>query len=207
MSDLQCAATILVARHGEATYRHPDRASDIDGGQLTDVGLAQARELARSLRSRRIAAIYTSSMSRAVQTGQVLGTALTLDSAVLAGVQEFSAGQYADRGGTADPIRAVLGRWLAGDLDARCPGGDSARDIIDRFAAALGALGDLHRGETVVVVSHGTAMSLAIPRLCANVSSALSRAHWLPHCAVAPVHVDSTGWALEHWPGSVAPPS
>ena len=48
MSDLQCPATLLVARHGDADYPHAKVLSD-DGGWLTETGVAQVRDLAGSL--------------------------------------------------------------------------------------------------------------------------------------------------------------
>ena len=56
MSDLFCAATLLVARHGDADYPHAKVLSD-DGGWLTDKGRQQVRQLAESLRSRNIAGV------------------------------------------------------------------------------------------------------------------------------------------------------
>jgi len=207
VSDLQCPATILVARHAQATYRHPEREDAGDGDRLTPVGEQEAARLGGSLRRRRIAAVYTSALSRAVQTGQLLGTALGVDSAVLAGVEEFGVGEYAARPDVSDLIGTVFDRWLAGEPDARCPGGESAAEVVARFGRALTELADLYRGETVVVVSHGGAMSLALPRLCGNVPDELARAHWLPHCSVAEVVVAADGWELRDWPGSEDPPA
>ena len=207
MSDLQCPATILVARHAQATYRHPDSEGAGDGGRLTTLGEQQVARLGESVRPRRIAAVYTSGLSRAVQTGQLLGAALGVDSTVLPGVEEFSVGEYADRSDAEDLIRAVFDRWLTGEHDARCPGGESAAEVAARFWQALTELADLYRGETVVVVSHRYAMSLALPRLCGNVPEELTRAHWLPHCCVAEVFVGADGWELRDWPGSVDPPA
>ncbi len=204
MSDLHCPATLLVTRHAEAAYGDPDRAGPADDGRLTPRGREQADALAEVLRPRRVAAVYTSVLLRAVQTGAVLGAALAVDSAELAGVEEYTVGPDADRPG-ADLIEPVFAQWLAGDHDARCPGGESAAEVIDRFRRALSGVADLHRGETVVVVSHGGAMSLALPRLCGNVPDELARAHWLPYCAVAKVDVDADGWFLDTWPGSTDP--
>jgi probable phosphoglycerate mutase len=54
VSDLQCPARILVARHGEAMYADPDMLSD-EGGWLTDLGKEQAADLGERLRGERVA--------------------------------------------------------------------------------------------------------------------------------------------------------
>src|SRR6478609_8669808 len=70
MSSLHCPARVLVARHGEAEYE-TELCSD-DGGSLTALGRSQARELADRLRDQRVARVWTSPLSRAVQSA-VLG--------------------------------------------------------------------------------------------------------------------------------------
>ena len=52
MTALQCATTLVVARHGEAEYEAPTWAEE--GGSLTLRGRLQAAELAESLASRRV---------------------------------------------------------------------------------------------------------------------------------------------------------
>ena len=67
MTALQCATTMVVARHGEAEYEAPTWAEE--GGSLTHKGRGQAVRLADSLASRRVAHVWTSTLARAVQTG------------------------------------------------------------------------------------------------------------------------------------------
>ncbi|MGN6635140.1 MAG: histidine phosphatase family protein [Oryzihumus sp.] len=59
MSDLQCPATLLVARHGDAEYARPGCLSD-DGGWLSDAGRRQVHQLVQDLRSVRVAAVWSS---------------------------------------------------------------------------------------------------------------------------------------------------
>ena len=65
MSDLQCPATILVARHGDAPY--VETWFSDEGGWLTAAGRQQATTLAQALAGRRISRVWTSDVSRAVQ--------------------------------------------------------------------------------------------------------------------------------------------
>ncbi|MBA3250289.1 MAG: histidine phosphatase family protein [Geodermatophilaceae bacterium] len=201
MSAPHCPATVLVVRHAEATYDRPDVPSD-EGGWLTERGRQQAERLAEILGTRRVAAVYTSELQRARETGAILAERLVVRCHDLPGVEEFRVGEYGGRRDGGPAIVAVFDRWLAGDLDAACPGGDSARQVGARFAAALEEVADQHRGETVVVVSHGGAMALALPSLCGNASPALRQAHWLPHCGLAEVSIGAQGWELGPWPGS-----
>lgn len=203
MSDIQCAARFLVVRHAEAAYPDPDPVGGPDLG-LTANGRALAQRLAEQLAGERVAAVFTSTMGRAAETAQILADQLGQAAEELPGVQEYGVG---DLVGTEDQaaVDAVFESWVAGDLAAAYPNGESGADLVARFGAALEELADSYRGETVVVVSHGGVMSVAIPRLTGRAISELLAARWLPHCGIARVDVDADGWALQHWPGTADP--
>ena len=77
MSDLQCPARVFLARHGEAAY---ETALLMDhGGTLTARGRAQARELGERLRAEKIAHVYSSTISRAVQTAELAAAVLGVE--------------------------------------------------------------------------------------------------------------------------------
>ena len=48
--------------------------------------------------------------------------------------------------------------WVAGDVEARAPGSESAVEIAARVRAVLDDIADQHRGEAVLVVTHGGAI-------------------------------------------------
>jgi broad specificity phosphatase PhoE len=201
VSDLQCPARILVVRHGEAAYREPDVPSD-DGGWLTQRGRAQATALAHRLRDERVAAVYTSRLALAQETGQIVADELGVPATAVDGVQELSVGAPAGRPETDPEARPIYLGWLTGDLDLAVPGGETGMQVVTRFRLAVEELADRHRGETVVVVSHGGVMSLAVPHTAGNVSPGLSRDSLLEDCAVVTLEVDADGWRLVGpWPG------
>ncbi len=201
MSDLQCPATVLVARHGDARYPVHGVLTD-HGGSLTDLGRTQSVALATAVRARRVAAVYASTMARAEATGGIVADQLGLRLHVVAGLQEFSVGALEGVPYTDPRPQRIFEAWLDGDLDAAIPGGESGLEVIARYEAALGAIADVHRGETVVVISHGGVMSLSLPRLADNTPNDLARARFLPNCAPAELTADGDGWLLHAWPGS-----
>ena len=201
MSDLHCAATLLVARHGDADYPHPRVLSD-DGGWLTDKGKAQVRELAESVAGRRVAAVYTSGLQRAVESGALAADVLGVASRVVRGLEEFSVGELAGRDHDDPELGGVFEAWRAGDLGTFIPGGESGEEVLDRYRGALEEIADLHRGETVLVLSHGGVMSFALPRMGRNVRSDLAAQMFLPNCAVAEIAIDADDVSIVSWPGS-----
>lgn len=201
MSDLQCPARVFVARHAQARYAVANVLTDA-GGTLTDLGREQSAELAERMRSQRLAAVYTSHLDRAVQTGAIVAETLGVPSRMIEGIQEFAAGSL--EGATWDVVgKAGYAAWLAGDLQARWPGGESGWELLERMRAALDELADRHRGEAVLVVSHGGVMALALPRLAADGVALRTATPLLPNVAVVAMERDADGWRLVGpWPGN-----
>jgi len=201
MSDLQCAATLLLARHGDAGYEVDSVLSD-DGGWLTDLGRRQVKELVDTLRSRRIAAVYSSRMERAVESADLAAAGLGVQRVVTEGLQEPSVGELAGVSFQDPRAHQVFDAWLQGNLDAGYPGGEDGHTVVKRFKKAIEEIADSHRGETVLVFTHGGVMSLVIPRLSVNVRNNLAAQQFLPNCVPAEVDVDADGWRILSWPGT-----
>ena len=171
MSDLQCAATFLVVAPGDE--RRADLASPDNGGALSDQGRRQVHQLVGQVRTRRIAAVYSSRGRPALESAELAATELGLALVVVDGLQELSADDLA------------LGSPDAGRL----------------FTEAIEAIADVHRGETVLVFTHVAVMSLALPKAWVDAGNG-SASGPLPDCALAQVEVDADGWRLVSWPGT-----
>lgn len=197
MSDLQCAARVFVARHGEAVYES-DLLSDA-GGWLSPLGRDQARALAERVAPERIARVWTSDLARAVQTGEIVAAALGADVVVRTGLREFGVGDAAGTTGDPDPFAETFAAWLGGDLTARIPGGESGEDVVERYTAVLDEIADAHRGESVLVVSHGGVMCMALSAVARNLALSHSRDLPMPHCGVVALEGDADGWVARSW--------
>ena len=199
MSDLQCAARLLIARHGEAEYESP-LLSDA-GGSLSLTGRKQAQDLAESLANARVSAIYCSGLARAVQTAEIVAARLGVGVRVRDRLHEWLVGEYAGLEYVDGMYDDVLAAWGNGDHEVRVPGGESGNEIRERMAEELEAIIDLHRGETVLVVSHGGAIRVAVPQLASNVPDNFGTVHEVDNCSVVEVDADADGWVLRSWAG------
>jgi len=197
VSDLQCAARVFVARHGEALYES-ELLSDA-GGWLSPLGRDQARALAERVAPERIARVWTSDMARAVQTGEIVAAALGVDVVVRKGLREFGVGDAAGTTGDPDPFAETFAAWLDGDLTARIRGGESGEDVVERYTAVLDEIADAHRGESVLVVSHGGVMCMALSAVARNLSLSHSRDIPMPNCGVVALEGDADGWVARSW--------
>jgi broad specificity phosphatase PhoE len=204
VSDLQCPATILVVRHGESEANLGRRLTSAAPGEpLTERGRGQAAAVGQRLRARKIAHVYASPLLRAQQTGQILADVFGVGLGTLEGIREVGMGRH--EGSEADEdwgqLDATFLRWFDGDLPAAIVGGETGDAVIGRMRQALHEVADMHRGETVVVVSHGGAMRLALPHCASDVVDDHARQHPIPNCGVAELSVDGDAWTLLQWPG------
>jgi probable phosphoglycerate mutase len=149
MTALQCATTLVVARHGEAEYEANEWT---EGGSLTALGRHQSATLGSSLAGDRVAHVYTSTLARAVQTAEIAAARLGVEVTTRTGLREFDPGYLAQRPHDLEPVLATYDRWIGGDLDARVPGGESAAEIVARLREVMQEISDAHPGETVLVV-------------------------------------------------------
>jgi probable phosphoglycerate mutase len=191
---------VFVARHGEAVYES-ELLSDA-GGWLSPLGREQARMLAETTAGERIARVWTSDMARAVQTGEIVAGVLGVDVVVRKGLREFGVGDAAGTTGVPDPFAETFASWLGGDLSARIPGGESGDEVVQRYAGVLEEIADEHRGESVLVVSHGGAMCMALSALARNLALSHSRDLPMPHCGVVALEADDDGWVARSWAGT-----
>ncbi len=194
MSDLHCPATLVVARHGEAEFVE-DWFSD-EGGSLTRAGRLQARALAESLAGRRVAAVYCSDISRAVQTAEIVAHRLEVAVTACKSLREVSVGSLHGEPFDASRLESLGDRWCAGALDACFEGGETGSEVVERHREQFEQIADQHRGETVLVVGHQTALGIVVATLAANLTPSWSRGHALSNGESVELERDADGWVL-----------
>jgi 2,3-bisphosphoglycerate-dependent phosphoglycerate mutase len=190
MTDLQCPARVFIARHGQTEYESPVMVSQ--GGSLTTLGRAQARELGEKLRGERIAHVYCSTLSRAVQTAELAAGVLGVEVTVREGLGEFAVGDAFGKPAGTRIFVEEMQRWVAGDVDAVYPGSESAVDVVARVRPVLDAIADAHRGEAVLVVAHGG----VVVATQAVLDHRPGRPWDFPNCAYVELEGDASGWRV-----------
>ena len=197
VSDLFCPATLVVARHAETEYVE-SWFSD-EGGTITARGREQAADLAGSLHGRRVARVWCSDSSRAVQTAEIAAARLGVTVAARKTLREIHIGDLLGEEFDTAQLRKVTDRWASGDLDATFPGGESGHDVVARYSAELGAIADEHRGETVLVVGHESALCSALPVVLGLRPPYGDGLRHLPNGATVEIENDADGWRLLRW--------
>jgi broad specificity phosphatase PhoE len=191
--------TLYLLRHGEseANVRRIFSNGKVDL-PLTELGRRQAQQTATWLEGRGVACVFSAPLLRARQTAQIVARHLGVPVTVLGDLDEVRVG---DLDGRDDPagweiLARVLDRWYAGDLDAAFPGGETFRQALARFEAALRQIALLYPDGAVAAVTHGAIQLTVLPRLC-PASDLVTRT--LPNVAVSTLEITPQGFACTLW--------
>lgn len=204
---------LILVRHGQS---HSNVARRLDtrppGAELTDLGREQAREFART-RPGPPGLLLHSTAHRAAQTAVEIGAALSRPTIEVEGIHEVQAGDLEDRDDdeAIAAFNAVYQRWHRGDLDVAMPGGETGRQVLDRYLPVVTDLRRRHLDEPdwtgdIVVVSHGAAIRLVAAVLAGLDGSFVLENHLANTEAVALAPLTGGRWSCVQW-GSTAPPS
>lgn len=202
MSDLQCAVRVLCVRHA-AAEGSPRLAGD--DRPLSEEGHAQAGRLGQRLVRQRVAHVYTSPLLRGLETAKRVADALRTQVTVDDRLIEFTAGALdtsADPHDT-DQVTAIFQAWLVGDLARRAGDGETGHQVVARLSGVLEEVADLHRGETVLLVTHGGLLALGLTALSANLKPAWVSQHRLDNADLVEMAYDADGWVCTSWAGDV----
>ena len=149
--------TILLARHGETDDNiEPIRIQGRRDTPLNDTGRAQAAELAERVAGEGIASLWSSQLSRARETAEIVGARLGLEPVIDERLAEGDRGELEGRywRDVAREDPELYAAWRRAGEAFRFPGGESLREQMDRTLAALAdvrAAGPL----PALVVAHG----------------------------------------------------
>ncbi|MDO4246587.1 MAG: histidine phosphatase family protein [Deinococcus sp.] len=161
------AARLILVRHGETDHNKSRRVQGHIDIPLNGEGQRQARRLGQHLRELGVQSptIHASDLTRAQATAQALQAEVGGTLATFPALREIFLGDWEghlyDDLAERDPIHP---RFWSGDPDVRPPRGETVRDVMTRTEAHLQGHWPA-AGETLVLVSHGIAISALLTRL------------------------------------------
>jgi broad specificity phosphatase PhoE len=155
-------------RHGETDWNAERRIQGVSDQPLNAVGIAKAKALIPPLEGRPIAAVYSSALSRARETAEILAKGL-------GGLPVREDGRLAelDQGDLEGMVISEIQErhngfwkvWRDRPGDARVPGGESLPELQARAWAAVEEIRDRHPEEMVVAVSHNLTITTLLCRV------------------------------------------
>jgi len=157
-------ARLTLVRHGETS-------ANVDGvwhgsidTALTERGQAQAHRVAQHLTAvaPRAAALYCSPLQRARHTAEAIGAAVGLTPEIHPDIAEYDLGAWEGMSYRELIATYKLFERMQQDPDFQPGGGESPRQVATRISTAFHSISDTHRGESVIVVTHGGALTLGL---------------------------------------------
>jgi len=169
---------LLITRHGETEWNAIQRYQGQSDIPLNQAGIRQAEQIAKRLSKEKIGIIYTSDLSRTVDTAEAIiklqdpAPLLVKDSRW----RELSFGSW--EGLDHEQINAKyhdeVTQWYEDQLNLSPPNGETLLQLAARVQAALDELKVKHKDETILIVSHSGAIQTL---LCLALGVDLSR-YW-----------------------------
>lgn len=181
---------LLLVRHGQTALSREDIFCGVTEVPLTATGRIQAQCLAERLRGERIEALYSSPQQRALETAAPIAAALALEIQTRDALREMDFGRWENRSRVdiAREYPRELAVWERGSWMARPPGGETQQAVIARIVPCILELLAAHAGQTILLVSHKSALRLLVGHLL-NMSLADSRGLQLDPASLSALQV------------------
>jgi probable phosphoglycerate mutase len=159
---------LFLIRHGATQLSSENRFSGDVGVDLSDEGRAQVATLAQRLAGEKIAAVYASTLDRAMETARILAAPHGgLEVRARDGLREIRHGRW--EGLTRQEVETQFPgeyeSWEADPLTFAPVGGESGLAVLTRALPVIRDIVLEHAGKDVMVVSHKATLRLVISSL------------------------------------------
>lgn len=148
---------VYLIRHGQVAGFDQPRYNGHNDVALTDYGVGQYHDLKERLSAKKIAACYSSDLSRCTIGAGIICKPISIKPILNSKLRELNIGIW--EGLTWQDIQA---RWpeqwqarLADLVNYRVPQGENLLDVAARVMPVMEEIVERHRGEEVLVVAHG----------------------------------------------------
>jgi broad specificity phosphatase PhoE len=158
---------LYLVRHGATQLTAEDRFSGSVGVELSDEGRWQAARLGERMRHERVTAVYSSPLSRTVETARIIAEPCGLTIDTRDGLREISHGRW--EGLARREVEArypdEYAAWEEDPFTFAPEGGESGVAVLARALPSIREIVTRHVGERVLVVSHKATIRLVLSSL------------------------------------------
>jgi broad specificity phosphatase PhoE len=149
---------IFLVRHGQVEWNARNSYIGATDLPLDATGLEQARLLADYLLHKEIVRVYCSSLLRARQTADIIGTRLNVPVIPCSELRELNYGVWEGipESEVSQRYPDLYSKWLVEPLKVQIPEGELLSDFKDRVLTAFYNIAMEHCENNVVIVAHKT---------------------------------------------------
>jgi probable phosphoglycerate mutase len=158
---------LFLVRHGATSATEEGRFSGATSAELSEDGRWQAARLGERLAHQQIAAVYSSPLSRALDTAGIIAAHCCREVQLRDGLREISHGHW--EGQTREEVErdhgAEYAAWEADPFTFAPAGGESGVAVLARALPVIREVVMAHAGQQVLVVSHKATIRLVLSSL------------------------------------------
>ena len=158
---------LLLVRHGATTATQEGRFSGATGAELSEEGRRQAARLAERLAPQSLTAVYSSPLSRAIDTARIVAGHCRLDLQVRNELREIHHGHWEGlrREDVEQQFPDEYHAWEADPFTFAPEGGESGVSVLARALPVVREIVMAHAGGRILVVSHKATLRLILSSL------------------------------------------
>ena len=158
---------VFLVRHGATDATEDGRFSGLTGAELSENGRWQAERLGERLAHQHVTHIYSSPLSRALDTARIIARSCALTPVTRDGLREIGHGHWEGlrREEVEQRFSEEYATWEADPFTFAPAGGESGVAVLARALPVVRELVTTHPGEQLVVVSHKATLRLVLSSL------------------------------------------
>ncbi len=147
---------IFLLRHGETKWNHDSRMQGWSDTPLNELGKKQAKERAELLAGEKINAIYSSDLSRAVETAEAVAIKHKLKVIKRKEIREIYIGDFEGlcSAEAREKHTDFYGEREKKRFSLAYPGGESSNDLRKRVFKFVEEIKKKHANDTIVITAH-----------------------------------------------------
>lgn len=162
---------IYLIRHGQTDWNIQGRIQGSHDIPLNEAGQRQAEQVAKGMDSRRVSRIFSSTLTRAAETAEKIGSRQKAEICSMPQLIEVEFGKW--EGMTWEEIMEAYPKeyrlWALNPDEVAPPGGETQDQVISRCGQAIKEILRITGGrEDVAIVSHGATIAYLISYMMRN---------------------------------------
>ena len=186
--------TLYFVRHGENLANITKEFSyKLIDYSLTPKGVLQAEQTAEFFKTIPVDAVYASPLKRARETGEIIAAPRGLPVTLLEEFREVNVGNLELMPPIEETWRShdrIIAQWLAGNLEARFPGGENCLELIERAQRGLLLATRARDGQSIVIAAHGGVLTAFVNSLLDDDAKLAPSA--MHNCAITELEVTTS---------------
>ena len=190
---------IWLIRHGEPVEEARNRCYGSFDFELSAAGRMQMAQVSEYLKPEPVAAVYTSPLSRALESARIIAAAHSCPVEVMSDLREIDFGEF--EGLQYDEIATrypdLYRQWMETPTEVRFPNGECFSGMRARVLKAFDTIQRERAGQTAAIVSHGGINRILIAWALQMPDNSIFRLAQ-DYAATNLLELTANGWTADH---------